>query len=800
MTQRDFGNFNRAINPGADLVTTQEGGVRIGGIDLAAFAKDSSGNVTGLVGPDGVVIPVPTPGETAVPLFGWATGDTAAATAVSVGTPITTRAIDMSWVADGSLYISHTGGTLGVTYALSENGVTWSVEHSLASSLSAGLFASLLSAIRLESGFFRLTFTATGSTCNVKSFYCATSARASLHSRVIQRCVLGTGPTFVSMTAAEAAVSPPIDITTCIRGSSVLRIMVASGTVKVSAAVSRDGSYDLYSLGDLQTGMTAGKYEINLGTLLQYGHFVTFTITETAGAAASVYATAILNVADEFAGATNVRRAAVVAPRLAFAGTEWTNNHRAPVMDTYRLLQRLGYDAEIVALDDASAIFDNPAKTHDLFIMPYASNYMWTTWASGTGKPISRMLKGTTPVPVFVIGCTSSNNAALLANIGAGVRDTEAARKILVGAAQIPYYATCGAYAVTVQAHMGDFKTVATDSAASGKVAWAYTGSVGRVYVGAGFNGANDGNMLPILLAEAFREGVVEAPPRKAKMVLDIDDMPDSSAAPGIMTLQDISTVYNLMSSMSMPCAFGIRTEDIVGNRQLQAVTEYVMARTADKGGLIYPIAHSGSWFWKDGNKATKDATFRGNIAVSKAVGIPLGRTVEQTDAWGYTYFNNNAFDEESLELGQPGQDFTASTTNANRITGYGWRVIRAAAIGVSNTEGFGAPRRAFGDTYYRGIRIIAGENHMSSSVLSADFDDGATGSVLISLQLSRFFMHSVCYGAAFYIHGSNCYIGHDSGDAPGTRWMELMAGVMAYGFGTFAEFVHAATLADAAA
>ena len=53
MTQRDFGNFNSAINPGADLVTTQDGSVRIGGIDLAAFAKDASGNVTGLVGPGG---------------------------------------------------------------------------------------------------------------------------------------------------------------------------------------------------------------------------------------------------------------------------------------------------------------------------------------------------------------------------------------------------------------------------------------------------------------------------------------------------------------------------------------------------------------------------------------------------------------------------------------------------------------------------------------------------------------------------------------------------------------------------
>ena len=44
---------------------------------------------------------------------------------------------------------------------------------------------------------------------------------------------------------------------------------------------------------------------------------------------------------------------------------------------------------------------------------------------------------------------------------------------------------------------MGDFKTIATDAAAAGKVAWAYSGTKGRVYVSAGYNGGNDANLFP---------------------------------------------------------------------------------------------------------------------------------------------------------------------------------------------------------------------------------------------------------------------------------------------------------------
>ena len=47
-----------------------------------------------------------------------------------------------------------------------------------------------------------------------------------------------------------------------------------------------------------------------------------------------------------------------------------------------------------------------------------------------------------------------------------------------------------------------------------------------------------------------------------------------------------------------------------------------------------------------------------------------------------------------------------------------------------------------------------------------------------------------------FYIHGQNCYQA-PTGDAPGTRWLELLAGVHAAGLSNVVQYVHGATLAD---
>ena len=249
------------------------------------------------------------------------------------------------------------------------------------------------------------------------------------------------------------------------------------------------------------------------------------------------------------------------------------------------------------------------------------------------------------------------------------------------------------------------------------------------------------------------------------------------------------------MQSMNMPCSFGIRTEDIAAGRQSSELSAFVAARTAQNNGLIYPIVHNGNWFWKDGTKATKDTNYRADIATARGAGIAVGGDTDQLNAYGYTYFNNNAFDDETTQLGTPAKSPAASTDNLSIKSGYGWNVIRADVIGGSNTETIGEPALVFGQTWHRGMRVVASHNHISSSHKAIDFDDGSTGSDLIAFQCSRWASYSLCYGMPYYIHGQNCFDGHDSGNAPGTRWLELISGQWSR-FGNFVDFVHGAELA----
>lgn len=783
-------------------ITAESGSVEYAITNLSAtYSLDpTTGAVTGLVGPDGeTVLNIANIKQfsQATSIFRWVTADAGNTTSITTSTPIITDPIDVTGAFDGSLTVVTSGGTLAISYEISGDGKTWFSGGSLASGLSAGTYAYSLANIKLETGFFRITLTATGSTCSVKAFVMATSAAQSSETRQIRRGVFGDGSAAVSVAASGAIVSPPIDLTRCVRSRSILRVVVASGTFKISAVISRNGSDDVYSLGDIQTGMTSGSYTFDLNALSRYGHFVTFTLTETAGAAASASGYALLSVSDRYVGDAAPRRVAVFCPVGGFSGSNWSVTFAKPTMQMYSMLLRMGYDAEILPLDDASTIMDSGAKLYEFAVYASTSHSsLWTTWTSGVGKPVSRLLKGETAIPVFAIGCSSSNNAVLLANIGAGVRDTEINRKILIGDEKMPWYAvSTGSYAVTVQSHMGSFTTIATDSTETGKVAWAYTGAKGRVYVSAGFNGTGDGNLFPFLFGHAIADGVVSYPPKKLQTVIDIDDMPAcDGGATGIMTLQDLQRVYAAMQTLGMPCSFGIRVEDITAGRQSPDLSRFVSDRTADKGGLIYPIVHNGNWFWKDGAKSVKDANYKADIAVASGAGIPVGSDASRLNGWGYMYFNNNAFDEDTTQLGQDLTVFSASVDDLSVKAGYGWSVIRADVLGGNNTEGIGEPVEVFGKTLHRGLLAVASHNHISSSQKSIDFDDGSTGTALISLQCARFIRYTMAYGVPFYIHGQNCFDGHDSGDAPGTRWLELIAGHWPR-IETFTRFVHGAAL-----
>jgi hypothetical protein len=761
------------------------------GGNVATFSDDGRSLVDGA----GAVFPIGVPLEGATPLFRWVTGDLGTASAVAVGTPVVTDPVDLDRATDGSVCFVHTGGTLAIAYDVSSDGVRWSLGGTIASGLAAGTYSYLLNTLS-RSRFVRFTLTATGSTCNTRGFVQATTAHARMKSRVVQRSAFGDGTVLLSMTSGSTIVSPPIDIRRAVRAESSVRIVVGSGAVKVSAQVSRDGVNNLVSLGDLQTGMTAGNYVVNLSSLTQYGHFVTLTITETAASTATVSGYASLTYADQFAIDGSSRKVAVVAPRLAFDGSSNWSAHGISVMSMYSLMRRMGYDAEILSLDDASTLFDDLALPYEFCVMPHANHGgLWSTWNSGVGKPISKLCKGETAMPFFAVGVTSSNNAVLLANLGAGTRDAEAHRKILWNGNA--WYTNCGAYAVTVQSHMGSYATWMTASDGTTPVAWRYSGAKGKVYITCGYNGGTgDQNLFPLAFAEALKNGHVATPPRKIKAVIDIDDMPTNIVG-GVQTVADMDRVYAAMQALNMPCSFGLRPEDIVGGRMPADMSSWIAGRVAGSGGLLYPIAHSGNWMWKTGDKAAKHANYIADVATIIGRGITIGTDAAQYNAYGYTYFNNNAFDVGTVDLGQIGPDYTASTGNLTKQAGYGWVVVRADDLNGNNTAGFGEPAEVFGETWYRGVRVVASHNHISSSDRSINFDDAGAGSAKISLQCMRWIRYGLATPTPLYIHGENCYIGHDSGDAPGTRWLELIVGAYKNGLNGVVEFVHGSALVN---
>lgn len=755
---------------------------------------------TALLKPDGSELVVLTAAQVQAmqaqvgkPRFRWVAGDHTTGASVEVGTPVTTYADDLQGLADGSVVFVTSGGTLTIVAESSDDGVVWSSLGALGSALAAGTYAYRLDTMP-RGRFVRYVLTASGSTCTVRSFSMWTTAHQRMATRQVRRGVIGDGTVSVALAADGTLTSPPVDLRYAVRAQSSVRIVVDSGTVKVSAQVSRDGRRDFASLGDIATGLTTGVHTVQLATLAQYGHFVTFTVTETASSTASVQATASLSVADDFVSSAG-RKVAIIGARQMFQGANWTNNFNGACMSTYSMLERMGYDVELLPLDDASTIFDDGALRYEFVVLPFVNHGgFWTTWTNGPGKPIGRIMKGETAMPLFCVGVYANNHTQLLAALGAGVTDAAAHRKLLWRGATW-YMPSVSAYTVVMRSHMSNYAVWQTDSE-GGTTGWLYKGARGWVYVSSGNNHPGECNSLPFMLAEAIMRGHIAPPPRKLTAVVDVDDMPACDSVNGIMTLADVQRVYAAMAAMQMPSSWGIRPEDISSGRQSAAISNFVAQHSADRGGLIYPILHNGNWHWKNGTKTVKDGLYRADIATVTGAGIPVGDDAGKLNAWGYTYANQNAWDEESHQLGQPGSDYTASPDGFTSRMGYGWRVCRLDALSVNNSKTIGEPEEVHGQTWYRGTRLVASRIQIGSGTLSQDFDDGGAGRSSIVFQCARFIRFTFCYGMPFYIHGQNCYQA-PTGDAPGTRWLELLAGVHVVGLSNVVQYVHGATLAD---
>ena len=108
---------------------------------------------------------------------------------------------------------------------------------------------------------------------------------------------------------------------------------------------------------------------------------------------------------------------------------------------------------------------------------------------------------------------------------------------------------------------MTNLSTFITKPDDTKSIAWKFKGASGWVYACAGANYGGDGSFIIHMLAEAVIDGVVDAPPKKLPVVIDLDDTPDTYA--GAMTIADLDRAYSAMSRLSMPCTFGIQADNL---------------------------------------------------------------------------------------------------------------------------------------------------------------------------------------------------------------------------------------------
>jgi len=458
----------------------------------------------------------------------------------------------------------------------------------------------------------------------------------------------------------------------------------------------------------------------------------------------------------------------------------------------------MGYSVDERPLVDTSTFADSlAAGTYEFAVIPHCRGAYWTTWISGAGKPVSRLIKGQTPVPVFVLGVDQNNNALMAANVGAGAWDGAAfARKTLWRGAS--WYMTTAAYTVIQQAHMQQLNVLQTAASNGQPVAWRFRGANGWVYVQGGSQYGGRSHGLHLMLAEAIEAGHINPPPRKHRLVIDLDDMPDVSL-PTSGRLADCERVYAAQQRMNLPSPWGLQPNGWANGRVLPEITEFIRARTIDRGGLLYPIVHSGLWFWKDGSKATKDATFKADIATVAGFGLRVGWTPSMVDQWGYFYANNNAYDAETFELASPETAIWCDPLNAIAQQGYGWKVARLDTFGGNNSEGYGVPRQSAAGQRAgaRGVRFIGSYTSLGSTTYSMNYDDGSTGSTTAVNMWASMFAEAPTRRCATYIHGSNCWDGHDGGDAPGSRWLESLADLYQAGMHRCVQYVHGLSMAN---
>lgn len=782
------------VGPGDDHYVTANIDAVTGGISLV------SGGDTVLSLLDGEIYSE-SPSDTSI--FRWVAGDASNTQALSISGSFSSHPIDARRMrmSDATLQVIVAGsGTVKATVYGSADGVTnWVSMGDLLTGMVVGTGSYIL---RLNDSaltdwkYYKFVFTETGgaATATVKAAIYADDISAESTTATVSSVVyaIGDETAGVSIAASGAQGSIFVDSRKTRRQSGVIRVVISgAGTAKLTVYGSGSGLSDWHNLGDLITGMTAGSHSIAMSDAsIAYFPYYRFIVTETGGASA-VVATVFVSqkISDTYSDLPRV---------LVLSDSEWVTGaslgtYDDAIVDAVALLSNLGYSVDVRAVSDVTTtLFDSIGRAYEFVYIPALfDGFGWSTWTSGSGYAIGKALKGGTPIPVFVASISATSQVKVLAALGADTQEAASYRKIKWRNSY--WYTYSGAYDVVQQGHMSNLSTFITKPDGTKSIAWKFQGASGWVYACAGANYGGDGSLIVHMLAEAVIDGVIDAPPKRLPVVIDLDDTPDTNN--GVMTISDLDRAYSAMQRMSMPSAFGIQANhlDTVSSQ----MAEWVRARTADRGGLLYPIVHAGNWYWNAESKASADALFRADVAACIAKGLKVGDNAEQTDAWGYMYFNNNAFNDESMQLGSPERTMPSSPLNTLITSGYGWKVARAYTIGGAyNTNPIPATSRpSSGKTWHRGILVVGSFTGMSYADTTLDPDDGGTGTTKFSNQCSRIFAWSGAYRSPTYMHGSNLY--QTGGNAPGSVFLELLADNYEAGLDSIVQFVHGSDLAD---
>lgn len=740
------------------------------------------------------------------PLYRWIVGDYESASAVSVAASQTliSDAVDVRTTNGDGTFVLHTSGSgvVSVAVAVSDDGVVFGQPMTQATALSAGIHHVKLDAAGvLPTNYLRLHITETGGAASASvQAYLVAQDKSVIDSACTERAVdyvLGDQTSGATIAASATQYSAPIAMDYIHRQSGRIVVTVSgAGTCSLTAEATGNafGALGTWwkSLGVIKSGMTAGTHTVDLSdAALKWLPYMRLLVTETGG---SQSVTVTIRVAYNTV-AEAARRPRVLMLYTAGMLNSWASYDDAVIV-AERQLTTMGYKVDLLAVQDsASVLMDDIGARYEFVVIPNVDGTAsWTTWTSGAGKPIGRTLKGASPIPVFVCGVRMPSDTKIDAAIGAGARSAEAQRAVQWRG--VTWYQYCGTYTLTNQSHMSNLETLAYGATQADAVMWRFKGSGGWVYASAGTNHTGEYSLLMHMMAEAVMAGHIKAPPRKLPLVFDFDDMPDCYG--GAQTIADMERLYSAQQRLSMPCAWGIRCDDIPLNRMPVAMSDWVAARTADKGGLIYPITHSGAWFWKDGAKSVKDTKFRDDIALCNSRGIRVGWTADQTDQWGYYYFNTNSFDQLTLELASPETAYWTSPDNKSSRAGYGWAVARSDKLDGINNKSIGEiTYLTRGTTWHRGVLVVGAWSPFGAGTKSLDFGDGASGTTTASQSCNRLLGYSHGGIGAMYLHGSNTYDGHSGGNAPGTRLIEVLADNYQAGLRNVVQFVHGSELAN---